>query len=165
MQIITLALAAISIASVSAAPSTVVRSDPKILTSAISAVSGTRSAVDTQVTIISMPLYHLYVSDVSQSNSSTENLVQTTVSNAVAPALQASLKNIAGEITSVSSFVNPLVIDVALPLAQAELENLPGFVADVQDIVEDVQDVANVILAGLSQRTLRSAFQFIIMRL
>ncbi|KAJ8109922.1 hypothetical protein ONZ43_g6010 [Nemania bipapillata] len=135
MQFTTLTLAAISIVSAIAAPSAVARSDPKILTSAISEVSDTRSAVDNQVAII-------------------KNLVQTTVNSAVVPALQASLQNIAGEITSVTSFVKPLVTDVALPLAQAELDNLPGFVADVQAIAGDVQDAANVILAGLSQQTL-----------
>ncbi|KAI0867488.1 hypothetical protein GGS24DRAFT_485458 [Hypoxylon argillaceum] len=135
MQFTTLTLAAISIVSVVAAPSVVARSDPKVLTNAISEVSSTRSAVDTQANII-------------------KNLIQTTVNNGVIPALQASLSNIASEITSVTSFVTPLVTDVTLPLVQSEVDNLPGFVADVRCIAGDVQDVANAILAALSQQTL-----------
>lgn len=156
MQFTTLTLAAISIVSVVAAPSVVARSDPKVLTNAISEVSSTRSAVDTQANIISKFLPSLFYDQVQrQANRFTENLIQTTVNNGVIPALQASLSNIASEITSVTSFVTPLVTDVTLPLVQSEVDNLPGFVADVRCIAGDVQDVANAILAALSQRMLR----------
>jgi hypothetical protein len=55
MQFTTLALAALSIGSSFAAPFAAVRSDPKILTSAISAVSDAKASVDTQAAIISTP--------------------------------------------------------------------------------------------------------------
>ncbi|KAJ2999211.1 hypothetical protein NUW58_g66 [Xylaria curta] len=135
MQFTTLALAVLSIGSVFGAPTVVARSDPKILTSAISAASGSKTAVDTQVAII-------------------KNLVQTTVNSAAIPAIRASLRNIAAEIASVTTFVVPLVIDVALPLAQQELDNLPGFVGNAKGIAADVESTANLILAGLSQQSL-----------
>jgi len=60
MQFTTFALTVLSIGSAFAAPTAVVRSDPKILTSAISEVSDAKSIVDSQVAIISM-LHHLLV--------------------------------------------------------------------------------------------------------
>ncbi|KAI3342338.1 hypothetical protein F4824DRAFT_198127 [Ustulina deusta] len=135
MQFATLTLAALSIGSVLGSPTVIGLSEPKVLTSAIGAVSNSKSAVDTQLVII-------------------QNLVQTTVNDAAIPALRASLNNIAAEITSVTNFVVPLVTDVALPLAQQELDNLPGFVTNVKGIAGDVQYTANFILANLSQQTL-----------
>ncbi|KAI3324646.1 hypothetical protein HD806DRAFT_534112 [Xylariaceae sp. AK1471] len=135
MQFTTFALAALSIGSAFAAPTAVVRSDPKILTSAISAVSDAKSAVDSQVAII-------------------DNLVQTTVNDATVPALKASLKNIAAEISSVTKLVVPLVTGVVLPLAEEELANLPGFVGNVRDIELEIQVTVNLILARLPSATL-----------
>ncbi|KAI1753960.1 hypothetical protein F4782DRAFT_528890 [Xylaria castorea] len=128
----TLALAALSIGSAFSAPTTVAGSDPKILTSAISAVADTKTAVDNQVAI-------------------TKNLVLNTVNNEVVPALKASLNNIATEINNVVQFVTPLVTNVILPLAEQEFNNIPGFVANVKSISADVEVTVNLILANLPQ--------------
>ncbi len=159
MQFATLTLAALSIGSVLGSPTVIGLSEPKVLTSAIGAVSNSKSAVDTQLVIIRTLIHSLnrYPAQ-PQANSSSENLVQTTVNDAAIPALRASLNNIAAEITSVTNFVVPLVTDVALPLAQQELDNLPGFVTNVKGIAGDVQYTANFILANLSQRRLFSKF-------
>ncbi|KAI0183961.1 hypothetical protein EV127DRAFT_474737 [Xylaria flabelliformis] len=126
----TLALAALSIGSVFAAPTAVTGSDPKILTSAIGAVADAKIAVDTQADI-------------------TKNLVIGTVNNEVVPAVKASLNNIAGELQKLVSFVDALLTGIVLPLAEAEFNNIPGFVADVESISADVQVTVNLILANL----------------
>ncbi|KAI0861796.1 hypothetical protein F4860DRAFT_513589 [Xylaria cubensis] len=125
----TLALAALSIGSVFAAPTAVTGSDPKILTSAIGAVADAKIAVDTQADI-------------------TKNLVIGTVNNEVVPAVKASLNNIYEELQSLVSFVNDL-LSIIEPLAEAEFNNIPGFVADVESISADVQVTVNLILANL----------------
>ncbi|KAI0435806.1 hypothetical protein F4803DRAFT_573778 [Xylaria telfairii] len=135
MHFNTLTLAVLTIGSVFAAPAIVAPSDPKVLTNAISAVSDSKSVVDTQTVII-------------------RNLVQTTVNDAAIPAIRASLRNIATEISSVTRFVVPLVTGVALPLAQQELDNVPGFVGNAKDIAADVESTANLLLASLSQQAL-----------
>ncbi|KAI1735339.1 hypothetical protein F4680DRAFT_453032 [Xylaria scruposa] len=126
----TLALAAISIGSVFAAPTAVTGSDPKILTSAISAVADAKIAVDAQAVI-------------------TQNFVNGTVNDEVVPAVKASLNNIAGELQNLVDFVKALATGVILPLADAELNNIPGFVADVKSISADIQVTVNLILANL----------------
>ncbi|KAI0204948.1 hypothetical protein F4808DRAFT_315620 [Astrocystis sublimbata] len=136
MQFFTFALAALSVGSVLSAPTTTPTvPEPKVLTSAISAVSSSKSNVDTQVAII-------------------KKFVDVTVNDAAIPALKSSLNNIASEIATATKFVVPLVTDVVLPLAEQELANVPGFVGNVKAIAADVEYTANLLLANLSKQTL-----------
>ncbi|KAI0554529.1 hypothetical protein F4679DRAFT_299447 [Xylaria curta] len=126
MQFTTFALAALSIGSVFAVPSTVVRRDT-ILDTAISAVNTAETAVASEVAII-------------------KNAVQGTVNT---PAIQGSLTNIATTISGATSAVTSLV-NVALPLTQAELNSLSGLVTSVDNIASDVESAVNDVVNNVT---------------
>jgi len=60
MQFTTFALVALSVASSFAAPIIEARADTEVLSNAISAVAGARSAIDSQLAIISAFFYHFF---------------------------------------------------------------------------------------------------------